>query len=332
MNDTTTNDAQLRLELQDLARRARAWADAREWTAARAIREFRALGSDRTWRDLREGRFDGYSVADWLEGYRGIAAQMEARDAQAAEEPVYEDLSAVRDVRLAATRAMAAFGTNRVVLAIGESGMGKSKALEALCRNYGSRIVPVEAQDVWADSPREFLGALLEALGEAPGGLPNSASGRMARCRTLLGRARRLVAVDEAQHLGPRCLAAVKSLVNATPGEWLLLSMGTRGWLASDAYVEARQLATNRLSSCLRLHLVEGDCQRYLAHCFPAAGRDVLKACARLARPAAQGNGNMAFLRDAAAEAAAMTPEGAALAPETFQEAVRAVSARRAGA
>ena len=325
MNENTnTNDA----ELTDLARRIHAWQERSGLTTARLIREFRGLGSDKTFRDLRGGLLDGYDRAQQLDAYRAVWAMIEARDDGAAAEPVYGDLDAVRALREAAIAAMRTTGSNRVVLVTGDSGTGKTTALRWLCEKYGSRIVPVEASIVWDDRPGELLGAILAAAGAD--GMPPSGPLRLASAVDFLRRSRRMVAVDEAQHLGPRCLGTIKTLVNQSPGEWLLLGIGTlRRRLDLAAYEEARQLSTNRLAESLRLGLTREDVTRYLVHAFAGADKKELKAGAALIRDAAERSGNLAFVRDAAQQARAMTAEGEQPTVTIFSEAVRAVSARR---
>ena len=99
--------------------------------------------------------------------------------------------------------------------------------------------------------------------------------------------------------------------------------------LTYEAYQEARQLATNRLCEAVRLGLTREDVAAYLAHVFPQADRKQLKAGAELVRAAADNCGNMAFVRDAARQAADMTGEGEQPTAQVFAEAVKAVSARR---
>lgn len=325
MNETTMqNDG----ELTDLAKRIHAWQERCGLTTARLIREFRGLGSDRTYRDLRAGRLEGYDREQQLAAYRAVMAQIEARDDGPAADPVWPDLEAVQLVREATLAAMRTNGSNRVVIVTGDSGSGKTTALRWLQEKYGSRIVALEASVVWDDRPGEFLGALLEAGGAD--GLPPSGPQRLARAVDFLRRGRRLAAVDEAQHLGPRCLGTIKTLVNQTPGEWLLLGIPTlRRRLDLAAYEEARQLSTNRLAESVRLGLTADDVARYLAHVFPTVKKAQIKVGAALVRDAAAKAGNLAFVRDAARQAQAMTPEGEEPTDKIFAEAVMAVSARR---
>ena len=325
MNSNEQNDA---AELTDLARRIHAWQERQQLKTPALIREFRGIGSDTTYRDLRAGKTEQYDVEQQLAAYRAVWAEIEARDERAAEEPVYDDLSAVTAIRAAALAAMRTNGSNRVVLAFGGSGIGKTFALRSLREKYGSRVLCVEASVVWEDRPGELLGAILTASGAD--GLPSGQAVRLERVREYLRKSRRMVAVDECQHLGPRCLGAIKTLVNGTPGEWLLLGMGTLSKrMASDAYQEARQLATNRLSEAVKLGLTREDVAAYLCHVFPQADRKALKAGAALVRDAADNCGNMAFVRDAARQAADMLGEGEQPTAQVFAEAVKAVSARR---
>jgi ribosomal protein S8 len=126
-------------EVTDLARRIHAWQERGAIKTPALIRDFRGIGSEKTYRDLRNGNLDGYDCEQQLANYRAVWAEIEARDSRAAEEPVYDDLSAVQAVRLAALRAMRNTGINRVVIVLGGSGIGKSAALQALSLKYGSR-------------------------------------------------------------------------------------------------------------------------------------------------------------------------------------------------
>lgn len=110
--------------------------------------------------------------------------------------------------------------------------------------------------------------------------------------------------VDEAHHVGPRILNVVKSLVNMTPGEFVL--MGTPPmWvkLNKQAYAEASQLYTNRLGCFVRLELEVGDVEAYFMERF--RGRITRGEAARvgkLVHGRAARDGCYAFCRDIALE------------------------------
>lgn len=323
-----SHNEMLNNELIDLARRVHAWQERCGTKTPALIREFKLIGSDKTFRDLREGKLDGYDEEQQLANYRAVWAEIEARDERAADEPVYSDLSAVEEIRRATLEAMRTNGSNRVVIVLAGSGMGKSFALRALRDKYGSRIINVEAGTVWQDRPGELLAAILKASGYE--GNVAGTSERMVKVQEILRKSRRCVAIDEAHHMGPHCLGTVKALVNSTPGEFLLCAMATL-WhrMESGAYQEARQISTNRLCERVRLQLTNEDIAKYLGHCFPRCDKSVLKKGACIIRPAADNCGNMAFVRDAARQTRDMLADDAQPTPEVFAEAVKAVSSRR---
>ena len=129
--------------------------------------------------------------------------------------------------------------------------------------------------------------------------------------------------LDEAHHLGPHCLNTVKTLVNTTPGEFILVAIPTL-WnkLQAHAYQEAKQIATNRLSERVKLTLDEADIRTYLSKRFKDAQPAELKVAAKIVRPSALLSGNYAFVRDVARELAS-------LEADAVSRAVTAVTGRR---
>ena len=88
--------------------------------------------------------------------------------------------------------------------------------------------------------------------------------------------------IDEAHHLGPHCLNTVKTLVNTTPGEFVMLAIPSL-WakLNKSAYIEAKQLSTNRLYELVQIDLEAQDIATYMRHRLQKIDRKV----ARMARP-----------------------------------------------
>ena len=82
-------------ECQALARRMAAYGEARGWGLARLCREFPALGSDRTLRDMRDGRFEGYDLAARLADLRAAAALVDDLAQEGGEERVFDTLGTV---------------------------------------------------------------------------------------------------------------------------------------------------------------------------------------------------------------------------------------------
>lgn len=288
-------------ELVEMARRIHAWQLSQAKTNSQMIREYPGLGSDKTYGRLRDGQTEEYDIDAQLANFRAVWAVIEALSGQAGtEEVLYDDLTAVLQIKRLALEMMKNEGTNRVAIVEGSSGIGKTKGLWLLGQRYGTRVVMIEAADCWGDSPSALLGAILRSLGCSD--LPASRVERLEKTVELLCRSRRCLVIDEAHHLGPHCLNGVKTLVNQTPGEFILACIPTL-WarLEGKAYMEARQLTTNRLAERIKLELTEADIVRYLRHAFAEADDAVLKAGAKLIRSAAVGTGNMAFVRDVAA-------------------------------
>ena len=314
-------------ELMDIAAKIAAWGESHGMSRAQLVRNFTDLGSEKSFRDISGGQLEGYNAENQLTKYRAVYATMEELANQGGEEQIFDDLGTVVKIRRAFLGVVKATGTNRVLIVQGDSGVGKTTAVGLLRGKYGTgRISYVEASDVWADSPNAFLGAILRALGVTE--LPAGRVQRLEEVQSRLSISRRCLVIDEAHHLGPHCLNTVKTLVNTTPGEFILVAIPTL-WnkLQAHAYQEAKQIATNRLSERVKLTLDEADIRTYLAKRFGAeAPRSdmaaALKVAAKIIRPAALLAGNYAFVRDVARELTALDAEA-------VSRAVTAVTARR---
>ena len=327
-------------ELVEIAAKIAAWGESHGMSRAQLVRNFTDLGSEKSFRDISAGQLEGYNAENQLTKYRAVYATMEELANQGGEEKIYDDLGTVVKIRRAFLGVVKATGTNRVLIVQGESGVGKTTAVGLLRGKYGTgRISYVEASDVWADSPNAFLGAILRALGVTE--LPAGRVQRLEEVQSRLGISRRCLVIDEAHHLGPHCLNTVKTLVNTTPGEFILVAIPTL-WnkLQAHAYQEAKQIATNRLSERVKLTLDEADVRLYLSKKFGVGEKSGsgrydsptptqnshsqadLKVAAKIIRPSALLSGNYAFVRDVARELTALDAE-------TVSRAVTAVTARR---
>ena len=324
-----SGEASVEAQVQSLAQKIAAWGAARGMGVARLCREYPALGSDRTFRALRDGVFDGYNLAARLADLRGAWALIQELGGGegGALEAVYDTLGAVTELRRAVLGAMRSFGSDRVVIVQGQSGVGKTTALRLLAGRYGRRVAVCEACDAWGDRPAALLGAMLRATG-CEGMLPSGATARLEALQERLCTSRTCVAVDEAHHLGPHCLNTIKTLVNTTPGEFVLVAIPTLwGKLESQAYMEARQLSTNRLAERVKLQLEVADVAEYLRLSRPEAWPKAAAArrAASLILPSARQSGNMAFVRDVAR----LLPSSGEISPEAVAQAVSEVCARR---
>lgn len=300
---TTTamqGEMQQRRELAALAGAIHDYQLRREYSDSEMLRRFPGLGSTKTYKRILADDMAELDLDNQLANYRSAWALIESigeDDAKA--EDIYDDLYPVVQLRRVLLETMREAGTARVVLVQGHPGSGKSFAARAMMTRYGQRMLYIEASDLWGDNPLALLGAVLRAMGVRD--LQQGGEWRLEAVVERLRATRRCVFVDEAHHLGPRCLNTVKTLVNQTPGEFVLMTLPTL-WakLERAAYEEARQLTTNRLAERIRLEGVrEADVRRILERRLPSINGSLAQA-ARLLTEKARTQGNYAFVRDVA--------------------------------
>jgi len=254
-------------QLKDLARQIRDWQSARQISDTELCRQYGGLGSTKTYKRILEADFDELNLERQLHNYRQVWALIEAATAkEQIEEKDYPDLDHVEAVRLAVTDAQGEAGNNRLVIAEGASGTGKTTIRRCLERRWPNITVVVEADETMRESVHNTLGAILRAVGtrerrsDGDNGkpfdvaLPNSSEERKLKLIEVLNAKKRILIIDEAHHLGVRTLNLVKTLLNTTPTIVVFLAIPTLlRRLETTAYEEARQLTRNRL--CERIHI-----------------------------------------------------------------------------
>lgn len=294
MSDTDKTDRGL---LVALAQRVCEEQNRREWTNTRMVGAFPGLGSTKTYQLIREGKLDGLEIERWLAGYRSVAYQIELEAcATVREEKIFEDLGPVTELRRLFIELAHTTSNRRIAIFAAESGCGKSKAVEALCRKMPHRCVMAEGNDTWGESPVAMMGAILAACG-CPAG-PGSSAGRLEACKAALKRTRTCLIIDEAHHMGARGLNIVKTLVNATPGEFILVGIPKLlENLECTHHMEVRQLITNRFSERVVFGLEALDVEIYTANALRGLKVDAktLKAGAARICNAAKRAGNLCF-------------------------------------
>lgn len=311
--DTNNTDGAAEMELAARCIQATikiaAFQTERTWSDRQLLLQFPDLGSSKDWWAMRHGKLDGRSGAELLTAYHSVLAQIEAiREVAAKGEDLYDDLHPVCELARVLPALITTAGNDRVLIVQGEPGSGKTTAARLLKTRLGAGLVMIEASDAWGDNPRALLGAILRAMGV--GELPESTVARLDRVLDLMGVSRRVLIVDEAHHLGPRCLNTLKSLVNQTGWGFCLLCIGTL-WrkLERGAYEEARQLTTNRLAERIKLSCpTDRDCQRMLDRRLGM--KSDLKPAAALLVKAAAVNGGLGFVRDVCKRLAAVREDG----------------------
>lgn len=249
------NEQKEHAQLIETAKRIRDWQLARGITDV-AITGNYDIGSAKTYRKIADGNTDGYDAARWLPKYQAAWNLINAAGDSHTENPVYDDIMPAVRLRAAFGDAMQETGNDRLIIVEGGPGAGKTHAVMALKQRYGSRILLTEAAETWRESINAMLGDMLKATGaKSP---PVSAAARLDDLIAKLCERRTCLVVDEAHHLGPRGLNTIKTIINQTPGEVIMMGLPVLlKRLEIAAYQEARQLTLNRL--CERITLAHPD-------------------------------------------------------------------------
>lgn len=319
-----TNTPAACMEIVSLAKRIEDYRTQKRWTQVHLLREFAGLGTSKVFGSILAGKTDELAIDDnWLPEYRAVIALIEAEaDEPGTAEELYQDLLPVSELARVVVPLFRTESNDRVAIFQGDPGSGKTTSARMLQQRYASQIMMFEAVEAWGDKPSAMLGAILRKFG-----MQNAPVGASARLDELLNRMagnRRVLIVDEAHHLGPRCLNTIKTLVNQSSWGFVLLCIPTL-WrkLERGSYEEARQLTTNRLAERVKLACpVERDVQRMLARRVPGMDKAVEATAAKLIVKEAQLNGGLGFVRDVCkrlatqCEASALTREDVARSVE----------------
>jgi type II secretory pathway predicted ATPase ExeA len=299
--DPTTTD---RAEIQAAAVRINEHRELRGWSLSELLRRHggsEGLGSDKTFNKLLNGDTNELNVPKHLINYRAVLCLLDETPLDEADEEVFEELSGPKKARKALLKAMTSQTPARLVIIEGASGMGKTSILKVVRRLYGARVFTVEATAAWNDSPNAMLLAIADALNDT--GIETS-RGQFARLKRVvykLNEQRRCLAIEEAHHLGPKCLNVLKTLINQTKSEVVLLAIPTLlRRLEHAAYEEALQLTRNRLCERVRLTTLNlNDIKILLTRRLPAPGLNgSLDRAAELLAQHAPRHGNLALVRE----------------------------------
>lgn len=327
-------------DLLQTARVIREHQQARGWTLAELMRHHggsEALGSDKTFNKILASDFSEMNVEKKLEDYRRVLHILEDTAGQAEEgpEPVFGDFVHAAQVRAGLVRAMNTSTVARVGVVEGDSGMGKSSILAVVRSIYGKRIIEVQARRAWNDSPSAFLGQILIDLGEEPGG--SHAARRQRKVEQVLAARRTCLAIEEAHHLGPRCIDTLKTLVNVSKTEAVIFAIPTLlKRLETAAYEESKQLFTNRSAFRVRLKVHKADIALMLRNRLPAPGlvgdtekqtEQALTEAATLLEANCKKHGHYAFVREVCRRVRDTWREEALTRPVTYNDLISAAEA-----
>jgi hypothetical protein len=306
-------------ELRSLGQKIREWQLAKGISDAELCRQFGELGSTKTYKKILDDQLAELDLEKQLNNYRTAWALMESDVMTEREEGELEkDIYATIKLTKAFLETRREKGLARCIFLIGPSGSGKTSAQDSLRLAHGPRIISVRAVVAWNDKPMAMMAAVLKRLGVSA---PNTVqSERFTELVDKLKETRRALFIEDAHHLGPKCLALVISLIDETPGEFLLAAVDSL-WarIQTKAYQEIEQLRLNRLADKITLgrEVREKDVEKLLQRRVRWEGDAVaaIKRVITILCEKANNFGRLAFVREVIkraneqAEKAAVTPE-----------------------
>lgn len=333
------NRPELETELRTLAASVHDWWQSQMQSDDRLrkselFRRYPDLGTDKTFGRFLRGDFSdtATTLEDWVDDYRSTWAAIEelgVRQRAQGVRNVLHTMSGVKAARKAIIGLTEETSTRRVILVTGESGSGKSCIVLSLQQRWGSRVVPVEVQSVWADKPNRLLGAVCAAVGMKSAGLPASPSEKMSLVIAHLKATRTCLVLEEGHHMGPQMLNAVKTLTNQTPGEFVVICIPTLlRRLQMAAYEEARQVFhSHRLAQTLALKITAGDALLLITDRLGEFDGARQAAAWLVETTRAPRHGNLGFIRDVIDEAVETRARTGDDTPWTAQDLSRAADA-----
>lgn len=319
-----------REELQELARRVKEYQNLKSYSDNALAKKFPGIGSSKTYNKILNADFHQLDLERQLDNYRAVVALIDAvGDQEETSEELYEDLTPVIHLRRAVLETMRETNIARIIFLLADTGCGKSSAGKLLLDKFGQRILWIEADECWGDSPMAFFAEILKARGVKD--IPYSLMDRRDAAIETLSQSRVCMIIDEAHHMGPRCLNIIKTLVNRTPGEFVCLAMPPL-WrkLESAAYEELRQLKGNRLADRIELNgIAKKDIVRFIERRTAgfADSADMTPAV-KMILDRCRNRGNMAFLREVCVKATDYA-DGKPMTLDHFTQAVSAEMQRR---
>ena len=199
------------------------------------------VGSSKTWRQrLLAGDYSGLRIERILAKMRGFISLI---DGGTAVEQVFDDLPVYRQFIGRYNKLQSARTDRRVMVFLGETGIGKSVCARVALRADPAGTAYVRCQPTWKDNQLAILNGILKALGKDE---------YLRKARSFKEVLEHLksnpitVIFDEAHDGGVALLKLIKSFVDETDCKFVVMAYPTlwkRMLLASsDAHAEARQL------------------------------------------------------------------------------------------
>lgn len=337
MQTTTPTDTER--ELLGLAAAIETYRADIGWTKAKFLDAYSELGTDKTYSKIVQGKLAELDLNRWLTNYQHVWESIQTGPRQRVTVQLCEKLNGPVEICRAFLEAKDETGNSRMLLMLGDSGIGKTSAIEVMqTKPYGRDILKLEASAVWKNKDgRGTALPLLRAIGLALGKkeVPESRADMLIEIIASLNQRRRPVVIEEAHHLCPDGINAIVTLINQTPGVFILTAMPdlwTRLESSRQAWAECKQLTRNRLAERIVLQLREIDIQLLMEDLLkglPGVTDAGLAAAAAKIRPVAAVLGNLKFVAKVCKRLRKDLAAGEEFGAESLNHAIKAEKARR---
>lgn len=324
-------------ELQRLARQAKSWYEARNWSQEKFCKMFSNLSGHRrvlqTLTAHPPSKWLGYDLPSWVSKYRLLTGALREYELREFDAELLTDLPHVVAFTDALRTMRASTGLRRALLIDGVGGSGKTSLITLMARALSAdRVIRVRGRQSWASfgtALRHWLEALGQPVPETK--RPPSAATLQERVAVALLKAGDVVvAVDELHRACPQMINALTDWITdaAEAGNRVhfVLAAEPSLWdtLTGHYRAEARQLTWNRLSDRLSLGPPDAaECLRLLGQRVDLSLiKDLPEAGKMLAGHAAH-RGGRAFIEDVRRAAVQV---GAALTARTLETIAKGVS------
>lgn len=253
-------------KLRELARDIHTFQTERGWSDAKLCKEISQVGSSKTYKRIldAEDELDDLNIDNQLRNYEAAAEMariLAARDT--APEPEYQDFSNIKFSLGAVARALKEDSNRRFVVIEGENGTGKDAVKNSLLTRWGTITTMVEATELWKESAAVPLLDIIQSLDirrrtdEDSGEkfrVPTYPQARLELILEELSKRKTILLINEAHHMGPRCINLIKTIINRTPTIVVFLCIPVLlNRLIKSSYEECIQLFGNRLCERVRL-------------------------------------------------------------------------------
>jgi DNA transposition AAA+ family ATPase len=309
------------------------------WTKAKFLDAYSELGTDKTYSKIVQGKLAELDLNRWLTNYQHVWESIQTGPRQRSTPVLSDKLRGPVEICRAFLEAKDETDNSRMLLLIGDSGIGKTSAIEVLqTKPYGRDIVCTQATAIWKNKDNKGTALpLLKAIGAALGkkDMPEARADLLVEITAMLNQRRRPVVIEEAHHLCPDGINAIVTLINLTPSVFILTAMPEL-WdkleSSKQAWSECKQITRNRLAERIVLQLRESDIALLMGELLkglPGVTEEGLAAAASKIKPEASIKGHLKFVTKVCKRLRKDLAAGEEFGAESLNHAIKAEKARR---